>query len=580
MGRTHREDKALESICENGDGVLEEDFIASVPDGTCQTEISVPDPTEPRAQECVVQATAELADVRVSEKPRRFSQPRWTEDAPQWRALDCQLPLDHKARLIRAFVDQIDLSELKGVYRGSGSEAYLPDLMLKIAVYETLEGNRSPASWARQLRESIPLQWLALGIQPSRSALYAFRDRLGHVIDPVCADVVGKARNEGLVEGEQGVQDGTTVRAYASRHRALNQARLQKRLEALQDAVERDGNGQPPPEPPAWMGVTADGRHRQLQRYLEAQPVLERRVAENARKPKDRRLGPSKVMVSVSDPEAPMGRDKEKVFCPLYTIQFIVEPSSLLIITFDVFAQATDAGTLPPMLDRANETLGHFLKTIIADATYVSILDLQACAQRQAELIAPVHENDYSRAQNGAAGTTTGKVSTPAKVSAGAKPAIGKDQFTWQPTEQTYHCPQGHRLRHIRQQRRARRQGDSVVLHQFQCPAEYCRECPLRARCVKDPGKGRIVTRVDGEEFLEEHRRRMETPEAKLLRKLRGQVIERSFGDAKAHRGLRKLHGCGRLRAKAEVGLVVLAQNALTLHRLRQNAVKPDAVAA
>jgi hypothetical protein len=118
------------------------------------------------------------------------------------------------------------------------------------------------------------------------------------------------------------------------------------------------------------------------------------------------------------------------------------------------------------------------------------------------------------------------------------------------------------------------------VLHQFQCPAEYCRKCPLRARCVKDPGKGRIVTRVDGEEFWEEHRRRMETPEAKLLRKLRGQVIERSFGDAKAHRGQRKLHGCGRLRAKAEVGLVVLAQNALTLHRLRQNAVKPDAVAA
>jgi SRSO17 transposase len=72
----------------------------------------------------------------------------------------------------------------------------------------------------------------------------------------------------------------------------------------------------------------------------------------------------------------------------------------------------------------------------------------------------------------------------------------------------------------------------------------------------------------------------MATPEAKELRKLRGQVIERSFGDAKQHRNLRKLHGRGLHRAKAEVGLVVLAQNALMLHRLREKAGNPGEIAA
>ena len=119
-----------------------------------------------------------------------------------------------------------------------------------------------------------------------------------------------------------------------------------------------------------------------------------------------------------------------------------------------------------------------------------------------------------------------------------------------------------------------------MVLHQYQCPAEHCRECPLRARCVQDPNKGRIVTRGEGEELLEAHRRKMATPEAQKLRKLRGQVIERGFGDAKPHRNLRKLHGRGLHRAKAEIGRVVLAQNALMLHRLRQKAVNPVEIAA
>jgi len=508
--------------------------------------------------------TADMMEIRVSETPSRFSQPPWSEESPQWQTLDHQLRPDHKARLVRAFVNQVDLSELTAVYRGSGSEAYLPDLMLKIALYETMEGHCSPAGWARHVREYSPLQWLAMGIEPSRSAMYAFRDRVGHVIDALCADVVVTAQREGLVAGDCGVQDGTTVRARASRHRLLNLARMQKRLEALKGAVERDVQGQPLPELPAWMGVTADGRREQLQRHLEAQPVLERRLAENARKPKDRRLAPEKVMVSVSDPEAPMGRDKENVFCPLYTTQFIVELCSLVIMAFDVFALASDAGTLPTMLDQTHEVLGHPLQTIIADAGYVSILDLQACAERHVELIAPVHENDYTAAQS------NGK----------AKATIGKDQFTWRPEEQTYYCPQGQRLRQIRRQRKARRRGDSVMVLQFQCPAEHCRKCPLRDRCVKDPNKGRIVTRVEGQEFLDEHRQKMDTPRAKELRKLRGQVIERSFGDAKAHRGLRRLHGGGLHRAKAEVGLVVLVQNALTLHRLRQNATNPAAIAA
>lgn len=112
-----------------------------------------------------------------------------------------------------------------------------------------------------------------------------------------------------------------------------------------------------------------------------------------------------------------------------------------------------------------------------------------------------------------------------------------------------------------------------VTQHRYHCPAEHCRGCPLRERCVQNPQKGRTVKRLEGEELIEAHKEYMKTDEAKAANRLRGSVIERCFGDAKKHRDLRCLHGRGLNRAKAEVGLVILVQTALTLARLRKNAV-------
>jgi hypothetical protein len=80
---------------------------------------------------------------------------------------------------------------------------------------------------------------------------------------------------------------------------------------------------------------------------------------------------------------------------------------------------------------------------------------------------------------------------------------------------------------------------------------------------------------LEGEELIEAHKEWMKTDEAKAAKRLRGSVIERCFADAKQHRHLRRLHGRGLKRAKAEIGLVVLVQTALNLARLRKNAVNP-----
>ncbi len=431
--------------------------------------------------------------------------------------------------------------------------------MPKIVLYETLEGHLAPSQWARHVGENDPLRWLGQGIQPSRSALYTFRDRLHKPVFEMHAQAIRAAMEEGLTTGKSAVQDGSSVRAYASRHHLLNEQTLAKRLAALVAAVDQDAAGQPIADQPYWMAQTPSGRQEQLEGYQTASIELARRVLKNEERPKDKRLPRSQVRISVTDPEAPLGRDKEKVFGPIYTTQFVVDTESLLILSFDVSAQATDAGTLPVMLDRTQEVTGVMVTQVSTDAGYVSLLDLQECQKRGVQLVGPIQENDF----------------TEQKRAKEATPRVGKDQFEWLPEEKTYRCPEGHRLEYKGRERLQRRDDQTVVRLRFHCAAEHCRACPKRDGCVRDPEKGRTVKRLEGEELMEAHKAYMSTSEAKAIMRLRGSVIERCFADAEAHRKLRRFHGHGLKNSKVEIGLIVLFQTAMTLARLRRNAAKP-----
>ena len=472
----------------------------------------------------------------------------------EWQELDEQLSPQHRVRRLREFVDRLDLAGLYGAYAGVGSEAYRPDLLLKIVVAELLEGRPSPAQWFRDIRDSRALRWISMGIEPSRSALYDFRDRAGKVIQELNAQVVRQAQEQGLVDPDVGVQDGTVFRACASRHRLVNSSTLERRRVELQDALRQDEAGRPVGAAAGWMAATPAGRLQQAQRYQQAQQVLQQRLAHNAKRQKSRRLPDKNVVVSLSDPEAALGRDKEKVFGPCYTAQFVVQPGSRLVVAYHVAAQSTDTGTLPLLLDRTRAVLGRYPQQQVTDAGYVSVLDLMECARRKVELIAPVHENDF----------------TAKKRAEKPQTRLGKESFTWLPEEHTYVCPQGHRLKYLSRHQVIRRDDTALTQTQYRCPPEHCQACPLSQTCCHNPLKGRTIKRLEGEDLLDDHRQRMTQPYAQKLRRLRGSIIERCFADTKAHRKLRCLHGRGLYRAQTEIGLVVLALNLLTLTNLAQ----------
>ena len=510
----------------------------------------------------------------------------WHDAHPARLDIEQRLASDHLARTIDRAVARLDLAALRATYGRTGSEAHPPERLLRVVLYEIRRGRHGPADWHRDAQECEPVRWLLRGAVVSRSCWYAFRDRVAPLLLGLNAQVLAQALDAGLTTATRAAQDGTLVAANASRHKLVNQATLHKRVEQLLAACADDRpmvmpatgvaaaavpaatagvtagpaavGGPAPrqavpgaeaavappatlPAAPAWLAASAVGRQRQQQRLGQAQQRLAELQGQNQQKWPSKRKAAEAIVVSLSDPESVVGRDKEKVYRPLYNVQVVADLDSPLVLGYEVFAQQNDAGVLGGLLAQVRQQLGHGLKEMLADTAYAGGADLAAAQREGVTVYAPVPGDGVEYPKQ-----------------------IPKREFSWQAAEQTYVCPQGHRLV-FEESWREKRVGAGVQVWRYRCPAEHCQGCPLQARCTKTPAKGRVVTRQEHEELIEALRARMGTAAAQALYRLRGQNVELVNADWKEHRKLRRFSGRGLSRVRGEVGLVVLAHNLVTV---------------
>jgi hypothetical protein len=428
--------------------------------------------------------------------------------------------------------------------------------MLKMVLYQYLKGNQSPATWYEEARLNKAMQWLGRGYVPAKRTWYDFRDRAGKFIEQLHLQSIGRAIDEGHLDPSEGTQDGTSVAANASRHRMVTRPTLEKRIQQL-DAIVR---GEFDEELPQWVPKSDRGKQDLAQRILHASEVLAERIEKNAKRPSGKRKHPDKIQVSLSDPMAPLGRDKLKVFRPLYTIQYVVAPMSNLIMSYCCEASVTDVGTLAPMIDKTLQATRGGLKTMMADAAYCSIVDLRECQQRNIELLAPVQSNSFTKSK---------QADVPHKQ-------IPRDEFKWDEELQCYRCPEGNVLSYHSRERKQRHSGHELWANRYRCDPTVCSVCPLAAKCLRPGSSCRMIKRLEGQELLDAQREKMETSQVQARYKLRGQTVELAYADSKGNRRLTNFHGRGIDRVRAETGIMVFAQNLRRLDRLGRELLNPD----
>jgi hypothetical protein len=277
----------------------------------------------------------------------------------------------------------------------------------------------------------------------------------------------------------------------------------------------------------------------------------EEHAKKQKRQRKAKRRSAEQIKICPSEPEAALGKDKLKVFRPLYNTQIVQDLDSPFVLGYGVYASVTDAGLLPPMLERTVELTGRGLEELLTDGIYARLLDVRCCREQGIQLYAPV--------------TLASMPERTKSKDKDTEKAIGKEQFVWVASQHTYRCPQGHLLQLERCCAEERRDGEQVMVEQYRCAAEHCRDCPLARRCTSRPDKGRTVKRMQGQELLDEVGARMATTEGKQRYQKRSQTVELRHADFRAHRGLDRFRSYGLRYGQSLIGLLVLAHNGLAL---------------
>ena len=153
-------------------------------------------------------------------------------------SVDDWLPKDHLARFVVDIVEQLDLSALTRQYRGAGSAAYHPQMLLALIIYGYATGTFGSRRIEQATYESLAFRYIAANTHPDHDTLCAFRKRFLPQIQTHFVEVLRIAQQMKLLKLGTVALDGTKLHANASRHSALSYGHAEKIEAQLQAEVK------------------------------------------------------------------------------------------------------------------------------------------------------------------------------------------------------------------------------------------------------------------------------------------------------------------------------------------------------
>jgi transposase len=137
-------------------------------------------------------------------------------------SVDEWLPQRHLARFVAEVIEGLDLRAMTGSYRGSGEASYHPRLLLGLIIYGYATGVFSSRTLERATHDSVAFRFIAANEHPDHDTIATFRRRFLKQIEALFVQVLGVAREMGVLKLGTVALDGTKIHANASRHSALS----------------------------------------------------------------------------------------------------------------------------------------------------------------------------------------------------------------------------------------------------------------------------------------------------------------------------------------------------------------------
>ena len=437
--------------------------------------------------------------------------------------LDDSLEADNETRLIDLYVDSLDLNSygFDMDFIDNGRPAYHPSDLLRLFIYGYLNRIRSSRALEKGCRRNIELIWLLKGLVPDHNTISNFRRDNPQAIKKVFRATVQMARHFELIGGKLLAGDSTKFRAQNSKKNNFNQKKIERHLAYIEEKLaqyqaelaQADGD---PEKQSEISGEMAKHQHRKA-KYESLKEKLNRTGQEQ---------------ISTSDPDSRQMIVRNNITEVAYNVQASVDAKNCIPIDFKVTCN-NDSKAMGNMLQRAKSILRNNGFTALYDKGYHTGSEFGLANQIGVEVLVAIPGIPRS--------------------SQSPDPAFNVENFYYDEKEDSYTCPQGHKLTSNGSWYR----GNNYNFRQYKTRA--CKNCPARISCTRSRN-GKIVQRSEYTPLLEQNRERVERGKARYRR--RQAIVEHPFGTIKRQWGYGYIMTKrGVERASADIGLIFTAYN-------------------
>jgi len=328
------------------------------------------------------------------------------------------LPENHLARFVVEIVERLDLRDLTTAYRGRGSDAVHPAMMVALLFYGYATGVFASRKLEQATFDSVAFRYVAANQHPDHDTIAAFRKRFLKELSALFVQILSVAQQMGVLKLGKVSLDGTKVHANASKHSALSwehackiEAQLQAEVEQLMRLAEEADQA----EIPDGMSVPEELQRREerLAAIAQAKAAIEARAAERhareqaayeqkmaERKATEERTGRKpggpppvapqpgprpKDQVNLTDADSRIMPAADGGFEQAYNAQAAVDVQTMLIVEQHVSQNANDKQEVEAALthlDAVAPVIGK-PEAVIADNGYFSADNVAACQQHQ-----------------------------------------------------------------------------------------------------------------------------------------------------------------------------------------------------
>jgi transposase len=445
-------------------------------------------------------------------------------------SLEDLLSKAHPARLVREFVDAIDLKGLGFQSRAVelGRPNYSASLLIKVVLNGYMNRIRSCRGLERACMNDIGMLWLTGMNYPDHTTLWRFWNDNQAAIGQLFRQLLQIAASANLVGMVMHAVDGTKILSQASETEGWHRSSLEEKLKKLEQAIDEILKQ-------TEQAGCSNGRENRLPEQLQERQQLREMIQGQLKKLDEKERD---HLQPKDDDARVMKCGRQNKFA--YNAQAVVDEQSKLIVAADVVSDESDNHQLVPMIEQVRQNVGEVAEQTVADGGYFATIELAAAEEKQFPVLVNLPE------------TVTGSEDQPYHTS----------RFVYDPQNDQCICPRGEVLPFDSTKPRDKAVAYEVRVYRCQSYAS----CPVRWQCSNSK-TGRTVQIHPNHDALVRQRDKLKDEAMRAILKRRSETVEPVFGWVKEAMGFRRWTVRGRGKVKTQWLILCTAMNLLRLHK-------------